>query len=700
MTRLLPLCALLLAGCVGAFAAERVFTLKDYANLYDWGPEMVTYHLTSAGQEFQVGKLTLTDTTGQVVPFQLSAVHTDRKGYLLRADLSFVARLPKGGSYRYTLAPSTTDESNTGSAVALRTLGNLTEVGNQFFTLRLPGVHTTSYKTPVDAATVPAPIAGWKRADGEWIGSSAFFTERKVASCSVTIAADGPVYKQIDCRYTFAPAGEYLCSVRVVNEVPMAFFTEEFNFQQITAGRDFLVLTTGPNVNPTELQFLRPGEDSLGVQKSGPLADYLAAKRKSTGTINSVSLNIPPKMVPVAAQDLFLEHIVPGASFGLQTGIELLGGPNRFSLVPLFTGSWRHAINIECWYNEQQKFKFYLPISVRLSHWYMDMADDESPFSTHEHDPGLPESYGRRVSGLNLGDEALDVARMRYGFIGLDRLKEWVLSWKDDHPYTYPRAWLTPTQVAESQQLLQEYPQANTNATLAKLYPYTRTHDAALDALKLIPNYPARWVSFYPHYRHAYDCLWTQPVDLALSCPELTAEQLGEARAKIAYIAQGYAEPDFNIRDYGAHQGANNMPINRNLGMAAVAALIPGHPKAKEWSDILYEYTRWKMGSQTEPCGTWLECPSYMIYGPTRFLHWGTMVAKNAGYDVTNMAANGERVPGVSDEPDRAARTALRRAHYPRHGQWRPTHRSDFRPVHAPVPGYRPGVCRQAEMDV
>ena len=643
MTRLWLTYALLLLACLlaaTAFAAERVFTLEDHANLRDWGPELVTYHLTSAGHEFREKELKLTDVAGKAVPFQLAGVKTDRGGYLVQAELSFVARLPKGGSYRYTLAPSVTDESRAGSTVTLQQAGASLEVGNRFFTLRLPAPSAKQYTTPVDVQTVPAPLAGWKRADGAWCGTSAFFTERKVASYTVEVSADGPVYKQIDCRYTFEPAGEYLCSIRVVHEVPLALFTEEFNFNQLTAGRDFLVLSSGPKVNPTALQFMTPGEDSLGTRSSGPLAAYLAAKRKDAGAIRSVTAITPPKMVPIDAADLFLEHIVPGATFGIQGGVELLGGPNRFSVVPLFAGSWRHENDIEFWYNEREKFKFYLPISVRLSHWYMDMADDESPFSTHEHDPGLPISYGRRVWGLNLGDEPLDVARTRYGFIGLDRLKEWVLSWKDDQPYTFPRGWFTPAQVEEAKQLLPGNALAQHDPALAKLYPFDANRDTALAALKLIPSYPARWVSYYPHYRHAYDCLWTQPVDLALSCPDLPADQLNDARAKIAYIAYGYAEPDFNLRGDGGHEGTNNMPINRNLGMAAVTALIPGHPKAKEWRDTLYEYTRWKMGAQTDPCGTWLECPSYMIYGPTRFLHWGAIIAKNAGYDVTNMTAN------------------------------------------------------------
>jgi hypothetical protein len=57
-------------------------------------------------------------------------------------------------------------------------------------------------------------------------------------------------------------------------------------------------------------------------------------------------------------------------------------------------------MGLNAWHDPAHGVQVALPISVRLSGWYLDVTDDQSPFSTHEHDPDLPESCGRRVSVL------------------------------------------------------------------------------------------------------------------------------------------------------------------------------------------------------------------------------------------------------------------------------------------------------------
>src|ERR1022692_2391849 len=100
--------ALVLPGA--ALAVERTFVLEDHAGLRDWGPELVTYRLTSGGGELRQAQLTLVDTQGKAVPFQLADVKSSG-GFITEANLSFVARLPKGGSYRYVLKPTDKDQS-------------------------------------------------------------------------------------------------------------------------------------------------------------------------------------------------------------------------------------------------------------------------------------------------------------------------------------------------------------------------------------------------------------------------------------------------------------------------------------------------------------------------------------------------------------------------------------------------------------
>ena len=76
----------------------------------------------------------------------------------------------------------------------------------------------------------------------------------------------------------------------------------------------------------------------------------------------------------------------------------------------------------------------------------------------HEHDPNLPATYGRRVWCLQLaathrepkgsahGDGIFFRAMVFYGIIGLDRYKDFVLSW-DDRNFSYPRLFLRPDEI-------------------------------------------------------------------------------------------------------------------------------------------------------------------------------------------------------------------------------------------------------------
>src|SRR5262249_25294212 len=99
-----------------------------------------------------------------------------------------------------------------------------------------------------------------------------------------------------------------------------------------------------------------------------------------------------------------------------------------------------------------------LPISVRPTRWSIDGADDISPFSNHEHDPDLKPTYGRRVWGLYAGD-GIGSAQGLYGFIGLDRYKDWILEWQENPQLAqYPCAFISPEQLARLKANLDKHP--------------------------------------------------------------------------------------------------------------------------------------------------------------------------------------------------------------------------------------------------
>ena len=75
-------------------------------------------------------------------------------------------------------------------------------------------------------------------------------------------------------------------------------------------------------------------------------------------------------------------------------------------------------------------------------------------------------------------------------------------------------------------------------------------------------------------------------------------------RAQLAAACYTMAEPDVNPRGSMMHLGNPNMPVNRFFALTFAAALIPDHPRAREWLDVSEQYVRFKLAANTAPGGT------------------------------------------------------------------------------------------------
>jgi len=638
---------LLLVGAMPALCGSRAavpdngtITLTDYGYRH-WGPELVRYRLDT--RRFVPGRLELVDSNGRAVPFQIV---NGRESLL-----EFVAAVRKGETATYTLRRADEDRSRENSAIVRATRGDQTEIGNEFFALRIPAAAKKTFEEPVPASRVPAPIIAWRQNGWDWMGGAHFFTERKVAAYELGFVDDGPASVAFRARYAFYPRGEYSWEVRVSTGVPVALVTEEYDFGEITEGRDFLMLGIGENWKPDQISFL---------DKLEPIGPYLDAKSKEhQGPVKSVGSYPPPPLFVPGEHLVPLEKIVPGGTWGLKPAIELRltkteGSQARvcsISACPYHTGSWRRTNSLIAWYDPARGVQLALPISVRTIRWYLDLTDDASPFSSHEHDPDLSPSYGRRVWGLGFGlssaveklwpgsapADPIVTTRTILGYIGLDRYKDWIIAWPEDKAKSvYPRGILTPKLAARLRNALDQHPEKE---LLQKLYvidgkPETAVANAkaALEGFQGGPC-AAEWQVFgLTGYIQTYQLLWTIYANSALSCPTLPAALRTELRRRLALHAYLFSEPDYNPRGAGCHLGNPNMPIGRTTALATMAPLIPDHPMYPYWMTQLEAITAFRLATNTEPGGAWFEPPTYQFYGPTRALNYAQIVLRNEGF--------------------------------------------------------------------
>jgi len=245
-------------------------------------------------------------------------------------------------------------------------------------------------------------------------------------------------------------------------------------------------------------------------------------------------------------------------------------------LLVLHTGSWRRP------YNSVPRLKvtdvqtlLELPISC------FGLPRPWNPFDTSEEDPSAPASFGRRVWGLIAGSitdyEHLRDWRMRYGFIGLDRYKDWVLSW-DMGPVNEGGAGLDA--IAE-----------------------------AVDALG--GEFRSGLATPQAHYRQAQNDAGVAAACRNALAKDLTQDARERLCAKIAARCYMLSDPDFSARGAGVHLGNPNMPINRGSGLALFATLLPTHPRYAQWIKESASFIDWKLAHNTAPSGAWIEEMGY-----------------------------------------------------------------------------------------
>ena len=599
----------------------------------NWGPELVRYRIDP--KQFPQRKSVLLGPDGKAVPFQIH-----------EGTLSFVAELAKGQTVEYKLQASNKDRSRENSNLGLKKSGKFLEITNDRVAVRVPAPQEKTFSKPIPATEVPAPLGGFKQQGHDWMGGSHFQGERKILSYAFRMIGEGPASMEYEARYRFSPTGEYACRIQVVNGLPYALVTEEFDFGSMTDGHDFLVLDITSGWSPDTYRYIEcafgGGESPFGTGGiyASNLTSYVHFKTAAWESAGPSAT--PHSYQPGSSSMVLVDRLTHTGAFGPRGAIGFSSGSQSTYILPMRGGSWRRGMALTCWNEPGSGIKMALPIGVRPLDNYLEVSGDGNAFATLTHDPALPVSYGRRSWALcgGLSDKEVADVRLRAGVIGLDRYKNWTLHWDADASKTFPRAFMTTAQAKRLKDTITSHPDKD---RLQSLYLISGKPADAINsaqvALKRMRgrNWEHTWA--YTDYRKAEDLLYMLKVEDALSCPSLPADLRDQLRLALALDVYFFAEPDITQLGTGAHLGTWNMRIGRVVGGTYGAALLPDHPLYDYWMSRYRDLDRYLLATSVSPGGGWYEPPLYSMYGPQRWFAVCAQILRNTG--VADLNANG-----------------------------------------------------------
>ncbi len=620
-TRLALVAATLGLALAPAFAGDRPLTIVDYTGR-GFAPDLVTYTLDGAAAA-RAAVLRVTGPEGQPLGLQVTPAGQDGTP----ATVSFVASVPANGRVTYTLKDAGASTAPA-TSLALKPAGDALELTTALLGVRLPTPTDKTFATPVAWSALPAPIQAFRSGDG-WLGGSRIVSDRKVKRFRVQVTAKGPVFAEVQCRYDLENGGHYQAAIRVIEGVPLAKVTEEYDAGELGAN-DLWELDLGKGWSPDRLEVNRFDLGGFGTPKLMTL-DELRRSRAAPGTPG-----FSGEVVLAGQPDL---AILPsyywknnGTSYlGLLAGDAQQQNPTnsmRVGFVPLHKGAWRMTNPCEV-FADGPAIRVQLPLCARYNTWPRDGASQTSPFSIGQHDPALPRTVGRRTWGLLLAPLApgwrptdgkatdLTLARIWYGIVGLDRYKDYVLDWPDAKT-VYPRVFQTADDMARMRARLDQLP-ATERQALQSTWVYS--HDATIAARELTAFYEAmepKIKDFFSSVGIGHHDMWGQAqwwADDLLAWPDLPAADRRKVRALLALMAYNFTEPDVTSAGIGDHTGNPNMSTSRGMSAANFAALLPDHPMHAAWARYLSEFAEYKISEYMAPGGGWLEFSSYHQHG-------------------------------------------------------------------------------------
>ena len=614
---------LLASGVLGA--EPRTVTIKDWTGR-GFAPDLVNY--TIEAPDGDTDGLRLLNAEGESLPVQLTPAENGQ------ATLSFVARLRANETSTYTLrtdgqAPAAT------AAVSSTIEDDGLVLANQKLAVKIPEPRQHVFDAPVPASDLPAPVLAFRETGGSWRGSGSIQHDRKVKNFTVQRTADGPVFTRVLYRLEYADGGFYEARIRVTDRLPFAHVTEEYDLG-VDSNSHYWQLDLTRGWNPDGAEHMRVAGQGYSPVKYPDLAKEAKAAPSGPAVGSSFPGGAGAPTRCIHHDSCWGNRYV--SYYGVQVQKARRENPGSYPLAmvaPLHKGAWRRANSIPV-YVDEDRVRVRFPVDVAPLSWKNEPASDISPFSCHEHDPSLPKSYGRRVWGLVLAHPAIEVAgygdkrtksvgysvRNLYGTVGLDRYKDFILSW-DDSEVEYPRVFLTPNRAEKYRRAVKNDPDFPLRKMVENYYWFTQNPDTAQKELpavhqKLQRNIHHIITRLSIHHHHTLS-QYGEPIghtESVLSWPDLPEEDREKIKARLALLCYLLVDPDVTSAGDGSHHGNPNMGVSRLMDRSNLMAMIPEHPMFDPWSEYMGMFMEYKMGSFMAPEGSWFEYgASYHMHG-------------------------------------------------------------------------------------
>lgn len=645
--RILAGLCLVFAVATPARSGEQALTLKDWTGR-GFAPDLVNYTLPMPADGGRSMRVLAADGTS--IPVQITpadSTNSTQADSRLRHDatarqakLSFVAEIPAGGVSSYTVRNDGKDPVPSPGVTVAAEKDSLV-LANQKLAIRVPAPRDQTFDKPVTAKTLPAPLLAFRGPDGGpstmlgtgWRGEGAMASRREVRRIQVLQLAQGPVFAEVRYRLEYEGGGYYQATLRVTDRSPLADITEEYDLGKLD-GSDSWVLNLSKGWAPDTGEFMLASGQGFTPVTRLPLS--VIETNIPTGVNGWVTPRLDDEGETPVRQfycEGFGARYVSYFGAIAPTNALVPPGQNPFAMVVmLHKGNWRRPNSMPI-YVKGSTVRVRFPMGVTPMSWFSEPGSETSPFSLHTHDPSLPVTYGRRQWGLLLARPAINVwaaagqgagysACNLYGTVGLDRYKDYILSWKDSG-VVYPRLFMSPEDVQPCREAIAADPQSPLLPLLKTYYWFTGDTNTAARELVDTKRGLAQNISYImtslaiAHHQTggAHGTVMAHAESL-LSWPGLSPEDRAWFRGMLALHAYLMIEPDVMSQGNGAHHGPPNMGLARQMDMPTPMALVPDHPMHDAWLDYMGRFTAYKAGSLMAPEGAWNEYGvSYHMHG-------------------------------------------------------------------------------------
>lgn len=571
--------ALLLFLSAIPVCAASTFTLQDHLG-HTWTNELVVFPVT--------GPVTggrLLDAGGNPVPFQVSG-----------DSIAFQANVPAFGRATYRL------EKGQAAPTDVRV-----ESGRE--SIRLTN-SLTGIEVPTAAGAYrDGPFLKMRLRSGEWIGGSRLTLNTAIESYTATVVADGPVYAEIACVYRFVGGKAWTVNYRLMSHEPVVLIDETANLADGSTWQ--LLVSPGfqPNRSLSSVHF--------GDREN---ARYRNNALNFNGEANMSLTPWPLWWNPASVAFLGLfrqtaDKLVPGDAAldeldSPDVDVEELKSPPEDFLAAAAgrAGLWANpgddgpGKSLGLYASKAGEVYFSCSLAGPARHWLL------AALTTKENLVAPNEMT--RVQEL----------MVKHCETPLQEVNQMILEWpaQAEYPRLIKQRSTPPARSPGGDGRLarklmdpalriflgwpsQPSQSVDTVHRCERILNVATCADLLLGADALEPADVRRVLGV-----HAVQ--WGRP--MLSERDRFGAGDLRYVRAMLAFLAYKLASPDYYSPDRNFRANPN-MTTTRSCVIGLLAAMIPDHPKAREWADMCWREIDHELTEWTGPGGGWLESPHY-----------------------------------------------------------------------------------------